>query len=88
MLAEVARASIIFGTDFNRTEATYADLLACFAAYHAYVDPGLAEDTAEGLGGFFLRMGSEQLPMQQSPFRDLARSAALFVHTALPAYAE
>jgi hypothetical protein len=84
VLAEVARASIIYGTDFGRTEATYADLVACFSAYHSYVDPGLKQDTAEGLGGFFLRMGSEQLPMQQSPFRDLARSAALLVHTEPP----
>lgn len=38
VLAEVARASLVYGTDFNRKPATDNDLLSCCAAYQSLAE--------------------------------------------------
>ena len=83
-LAEIARVSLIYGTEFNRAEATHDDLLACYAAYNGFIDPKLKDGTAEGLAGFLLRMSAEQLPMQQSGYGDYGRTPAMLLQTPWP----
>lgn len=81
VLAEVARASLVYGTDFNRKPATDDDLLSCCAAYQSLPDRELERDEEGAVGNFFLRLAGEQLTFQQSVLNDLARTAALFEQT-------
>lgn len=81
VLAEVARASLIYGTDFNRKPATDNDLLSCCAAYQSLADRELERREDGAVGNFFLRMAGEQLTFQQSVLNDLARTAALLEQT-------
>jgi hypothetical protein len=81
VLAEVARASLIYGTDFNRKPVTDSDLKACCAAYQALRDPELFTGKREALGHYMLRVAGEQLIFQQSVFNDLARPVALCEQT-------
>lgn len=87
-LAEIARTSIIHGTEFQRQTATYDNLVSCYAAYMSYMDPDLKKQTREGLARFFLRFSNEQLPMQQSGFGDYGRTPAMFLHTPVPGHHE
>ncbi len=82
VLAEIARVSLVHGTEFNRKVATDDDLLACSAAYQALREPALSRQEPGGLGNFFLRIGAEQLSFQQPVLNDLARTAALLEQTA------
>ena len=81
VLAEVARVSVVRGTEFRSKPATDKDLLACCAAYQALSDPELGQKTPEALGHFLLRMGGQQLTFQQSFSNDLSRTAALLEQT-------
>jgi len=81
VLAEVARASLIYGTDFNRKSATEGDLRACCAAYQALSDPELGRGREGAIAHFLLRVAGEQLTFQQSVFNDLSRPVALFEQT-------
>lgn len=81
VLAEVARVSLVRGTEFRSKPATDKDLLACCAAYQALSDPELGQKTPEALGHFLLRMGGQQLTFQQSFSNDLSRTAALLEQT-------
>lgn len=82
VLADVARVSLIYGTDFNRKPATDNDLRACCAARQAVSDPELGAGGPEAVGRFLLRVAGEQLVFQQSAFfNDLARPVALFEQT-------
>jgi len=80
-LAEIARVSLLNGTDFNRDTAEYHDLLRCFAAFNALRDPTLKHGDAPALSSFLLRIGAEQLSFQLSDFNDLSRTAALLKQT-------
>jgi hypothetical protein len=81
VLAEVARASLIYGTEFNRTQATDNDLLSCCAAYQALGDPELGRRGPDAIGHFLLRIAGEQLTFQQSILNDLSRPVALLEQT-------
>jgi hypothetical protein len=81
VLAEVARVSLVYGTEFNRKPATDDDLLSCCAAYQALYDPELKLKTPEALGHFLLRMGGQQLTFQQSYYNNLSRTVALLEQT-------
>ena len=81
VLAEVARVSLVYGTEFNRKPATDDDLLSCCAAYQALYDPELRLKTPDALGHFLLRTGGQQLTFQQSYFNDLSRTVALLEQT-------
>lgn len=81
-LAEVARVSLIRGTEFRSKPATDSDLLSCCAAYQALSDPELGvKKTPEALGHFLLRMGGQQLTFPQSHANDLTRTVALLEQT-------
>jgi hypothetical protein len=80
-LGEVARASLVYGTEFNRTQATDDDLLSCCAAYQALRDPELGRGGREAVGHFLLRTGGEQLAFQQAVLNDLSRPVALLEQT-------
>ena len=81
VLAEVARVSLVYGTDFNREPATDGDLLSCCAAYQALRDPELGRGKPGAIGHFLLRVAGEQLTFQQSIHNDLSRTVALLEHT-------
>lgn len=82
VLAEIARVSLLYGTELNRQRATEDDLLSCCAAYQSLSDPMLERGADGALGDFFLRIAGEQLSFQQSVLYDLARTAALLELTA------
>ena len=77
VLAEVARVSLVSGTEFNRATAEDGDLWECCRAYLALVDKGLQRREDGAIGRFLLRMSS-QLGFQQPTLNDLARTVALF----------
>ena len=79
-LADIARVSLVMGTEHRDTEATEADLLACADAYGRIADPELGTQP-DTIDGFLMRIGYEQLVYQQSTQNELGRSAALFVQT-------
>jgi hypothetical protein len=79
-LADIARVSLISGNEF-KSAASADDLLRCCAAYVAVNDPELAANTPGSLAGFMLRITSEQLSYEQSPFHLIGRAAALFKQT-------
>ena len=79
-LADIARVSLVMGNEFRR-DATREDLLHCAAAYVALGDPELGSGQPGATEGFLLRMGHEQLPLQQSIHGEIARTAALFEQT-------
>ena len=62
VLAEVARASLIYGTDFNRKPATDKDLRDCCAAYQALRDPELGIGKQGAVGHFMLRVAGSNSP--------------------------
>ena len=81
VLAEVARVSLVYGTEFRNKPATDDDLLSCCAAYQALADPELGRRTPGALGHFLLRMGGQQLTFQNSYANDLSRTVALLEQT-------
>jgi hypothetical protein len=82
VLAEVARVSLLYGTEFNRTPAAEDDLLSCCAAYQALRDPELGRGGGDAIGHFLLRIAGEQLTFQQAILNDLSRPVALLEQTA------
>ena len=56
-LADAARVSLAYGTEFNRADATDRDLLQILNAYSRFDDPFLRN---EDLRAFMLRMAGEQ----------------------------
>ncbi|MEY9842782.1 nuclease-related domain-containing protein [Streptacidiphilus sp. EB103A] len=85
-LADVARVAFGRGTEHNRTPATDRDLLEILAAYSALADPAQLVTSGENaLEGFLLRITGAQLAWQTPEFHALARTAALFRETAVPA---
>ena len=80
VLAEVARVSLVAGTEFNRKAAAEGDLWECCRAYQAVNDPDLEHREERAAGRFLLRMAS-QLAFQQPYLNDFARTAALFTQT-------
>jgi hypothetical protein len=81
VLADVARVSLVRGTEFRSKPATDNDFLSCCAAYQALSDPELGQKTPQALGHFLLRMGGQQLAFQQSYANDLSRTVALLEQT-------
>lgn len=80
-LAEVARTSLVFGTELNRKPATDDDLLDMLCAYSSLTDPQLHREDADAAANFFLRISSEQLVYQQSVMNEFARTLAMFEQT-------
>jgi hypothetical protein len=82
VLAEVARVSLIRGTEFRSKPAIDSDLLSCCAAYQALSDPELGvKKELETVGHFLLRMGGQQLTFPHSHAHNLARTVALLEQT-------
>lgn len=81
VLAEVARARLVYGTDFNRTIATEDDLRSCCAAYLALSDPELGRRAEGAVARFLLRVAGEQPAFQQEVFNDLSRPVAPWQQT-------
>jgi hypothetical protein len=81
VLAEVARVSLLYGTEFNRMAAAEDDLLSCCAAYQALRDPELGRGGQDAIGRFLLRIAGEQLTFQQAILNDLSRPVALLEQT-------
>jgi len=80
VLAEVARVSLVSGTEFYRAAADDGDLWECSRAYLAITDRALQRREDGAIGRFLLRMSS-QLVFQQPVLNDLARTVALFEQT-------
>jgi hypothetical protein len=78
-LADAARVSLAYGTEHNRVDATDQDLLQILNAYSRFDDPFLRDQDA---GAFMLRMAGEQMTWQAADYEALARTAAVFTHTA------
>lgn len=80
VLGEIARTSLVHGTEFGRKPATSRDLEECCGACQAISHPELEAQAPGAVGRFLLRLG-QQLSFQQRPFNELARTVALFEHT-------
>lgn len=82
-LADVARVSLAYGNEHRRDgSSTEDDLLRMLAAYAALTDPMIrAGGSYESVPSWLLRVAGEQLALQESVHRDLARTAALFDQT-------
>lgn len=81
VLAEIARTSLVQGTEFGRKSADGGDLEVCCGACQAISDPELAAREPGAVGRFLLRLGAQQQSFQQRPFNDLSRTLALFEQT-------
>jgi hypothetical protein len=77
-LADAARVSLAYGTEFNRLGATDRDLLQILNAYSRFDDPFHRD---HDLRAFMLRMAGEQMTWQASDYETLARTAAIFTQT-------
>ena len=77
-LADAARVSLAYGTEFNRADATDRDLLQILDAYSRFDNPFLQN---HDLRAFMLRMAGEQMTWQSSDYEALARTAAIFAQT-------
>jgi hypothetical protein len=84
VLAEIARVSVLRGTEFNREPATIADLNDCANAFLNLDDRDLRRHKPGSVGDFLLRLGAQQLTWQQQTFHDISRAAAVFQHAADP----
>src|SRR5712692_1362851 len=76
-LADAARVSLAWGTEFNRLDATEQDLLQVLNAYSRFDNPFLRDNDWRA---FMLRMAGEQMPWQAGDYEALARTAAIFAH--------
>jgi hypothetical protein len=76
-LSDIARVSLVAGNEFRR-DATRGDVIDCAKAYLATRDPELESGQPGAIEGFFLRLGHEQMPLQQSPEGEIVRSTAMF----------
>ena len=77
-LADAARVSLGYGTEFNRREAAEQDLLQILNAYSRFDDPFRRN---RDLRAFMLRMAGEQMTWQVREYETLARTAAIFAQT-------
>lgn len=77
-LADAARVSLAYGTEFNRAQATERDLLQILNAYSRFDNPFLRN---QDLRAFMLRMAGEQMTWQVPEYESLARTAAIFTQT-------
>jgi hypothetical protein len=80
-LAELARVSLVLGTDFNRSAATLSDVIDCVNAYKQLTDPDLHRQKPGAVGDFLMRTAAQQLVYQRQAYYDLARSVAIFERT-------
>lgn len=79
-LSDIARVSLVMGNEF-RSEATRGDVINCAKAFLATRDPELESGGPGAKEGFLLRLGHEQIPLQQSPEGEIVRSTAMFEQT-------
>jgi hypothetical protein len=79
-LSDIARVSLVMGNEF-RHEATRDDVIRCATAYLSVRDPELQSGRPGATEGFLLRMGHEQIPLQQYPEGEVVRSTAMFEQT-------
>jgi len=77
-MADAARVSLAYGTEFGRADATDQDLLRILDAYNRFDNPFLHDHDWRA---FLLRMAGEQLTWQTSDYETLARTAAIFSQT-------
>ena len=80
-LAEVARVSLVFGNEYRREPVTEDDVIFCCAAHIAITERDLQTGTIDGFLKFMLRLANEQLPYQEPPLHEWARSIAIFEQT-------
>ncbi|GAA2062881.1 hypothetical protein GCM10009839_87630 [Catenulispora yoronensis] len=82
-LADAARVSLVHGNEYRSRQAGDQDLFTILNAYSQLDDPfRTAQDPVEHRLRFLLRMAGQQLIWQEFQRNDLARSAAMLVHTA------
>ena len=77
-LADAARVSLAYGTEFNRADASEPDLLQILNAYSRFDDPFLRN---RDLRSFMLRTAGEQMTWQVPEYEMSARTAAIFALT-------
>jgi hypothetical protein len=73
-LADAARVSLAYGTEFNRDQ----DLLQILNAYTRFDDPFMRDSDVRA---FMLRMAGEQMTWQVPEYETLVRTAAIFAQT-------
>ncbi|MFF5303501.1 hypothetical protein ACFY5F_29510 [Streptomyces sp. NPDC013161] len=80
-LADAARVSLAYGNEY-RHDATHQDLERILWLY-SQLDDHLLRDEADldSLERYLLRTSGEQLTLQESPYDNLARTAAVITHT-------
>jgi hypothetical protein len=83
-LADVARVSLAFGTEYRRKEPNKEDLLHCLAMHNALGHRSLAEGEPDAAANTLLQLAFYQFPHQRPPGASLGRSIALFEQTPFP----
>lgn len=78
-LAGIARAALLHGNEHRDKRVTLSDLRELVTMFVNVDDPFVKDGN---LRSFLVRVGAEQFPYQALPFRDLARTRALFVDAA------
>jgi hypothetical protein len=78
-LADIARISLVLGSEFLR-DAARDDLLWCADGYRNLLDAELGDGDPGALEGFLLRMGHQQT-FQNAIKNEIGRSTALFEQT-------
>ncbi len=80
-LQEIVRVSVVYG-NYHRAEiATEADIGWLCVAYNAIDEPELRNGGRDGYLSFLLRAFHAQFSFQLSPASEVARSAAIFLHS-------
>ena len=81
-LADAARVSIVNGNEHRNRRPSDRDLFEILNAYSQLDDPyRRSKNLTQDRLGFLLRMAGQQLIWQESDRNDLARTAAMFLHT-------
>ncbi|MEK6466640.1 hypothetical protein [Pseudonocardia alni] len=77
-IAEVARASLVYGNEHRSDRPDSVSVLRACAAYVAVTDPDLAHHQQDAFWKFISRVSYEQLRHQVPIFNELGRSVRLF----------
>ena len=87
-LADIARVSLVFGTEHRHTEPTPQDLLKCLEMHNALGHRGLTakDPDPDAAANTLLQLAFYQFPHQRSHSIGHGRSIALFEQTPFPAH--
>lgn len=81
VLADVARISLVFGSERNRLSPTPEQLLGCLQLHNELNHPGLREGEPGAVANLFLQLAFTQFPFQRQVGPMAGRTLAIFTQT-------